>query len=236
MHLFSKNKVNRTIVVDSLNYNSKSTVVPVIFQIILLCTTLVGFLYCVATSVDMPIGFGIICAIGIPMMLLAVLLSLNKKVFIVFLSTFGVAILSIIFFAKDLFEKIIDSFVFCYNLTIHIMVEQGYTNYQSSMTVDLTSILLDEQYVVECFYTVIIVLSIIISIIFASTLVKHSLIWISALPCFLFLTPSLYFGSTPSGIAFSIFISGVLGCYIESISRISKNKKMYGKQNKTICY
>ena len=84
---------------------------------------------------------------------------------------------------RNVFAKIIESFVFCYNLTIDIMVEQGYTNYKSSMTQDITELLLDEQYMSECFYTVIIVLSIIFSVLFASTLLKRSLIWIAALPC-----------------------------------------------------
>lgn len=227
MQLFSKKdkKETRTVVIDSLNYKSESSFWPMFFQSILLCTTLVGFLYCVSTSVDMSINFGIICSIAIPIMIASILFSLNKAVFISFVSVIGISILSLMIFVKTVFTKIVDSFVFCYNLTIDIMVEQGYTNYKSSMTEDISEYLLDEQYMSECFYTVIIVLAIIFSVLFSATLLKRSLVWVSALPCFIVLTPSLYFGATPNGIAFSIFISGILGCYIESISKLAKRSK-----------
>lgn len=224
----------RTVTVDSLKYESKTTAFPFVLQIMLLCITLVGFLYCVSTSVDMTVGFFMICFISAPLMILTALLSINKKVFISFLSVFSVFIVFLFFFAQNLISKIFDSFRFCYNLTIHIMVEQGYSNYESSMTEDITEYLADDVYVSECFYTVIIVLAIVFSVLFSITLIKRSLIWVSFLPCFLILTPSLYFGSTPSTVAFSIFISGILGCYVEYLSKKSiKKKKSKEKKNKS---
>lgn len=222
----------RTVMVDSLKYESKSSTFPFILQVLLLCTTLVGFLYCVSTSVDMTVNFASVCLIAVPIMIVSALLSLNKKVFIIFLSVFASFIFFISFYAKALIDRIISSFVFCYNLTVFIMVEQGYINYESSMTADISQYLTNEPYMTECFYTVIIVLAILFSILFSATLVKRSLIWVSFLPCFLVLTPSLYFGSTPSTVAFSIFISGVLGCYVENISKYSfKNKGSKSKEN-----
>ncbi len=233
MHLKQKNKNSstRTIVIDSLKYKSNSVVAPFIFQTLLLYITLVGFLYCVATSVDMTIGLPTICLISFPILLVTVFLSLNKKVFISFLSVFGASILAIAIFAKGLLLKIVDSFVFCYNLTVNIMVEQGYINYESAMTQDITELITDERYMTECFYVVIVTLAVLFSILFSATLLKRSLIWVSAIPCFIVLTPSLYFGSTPSGIAFSIFISGILGCYIEYISKLVKKSKAVKTKN-----
>ncbi len=233
--LHKNNKIPfRTVTVNSLKYDSKSSIFPFILQVLLLCTTLVGFLYCVSTSVDMTVNFGTICLISVPIMIVSVFLSLNKKVYLTFLAVFATFIVLLSFYAKNLISKIIDSFVFCYNLTVHIMVEQGYINYESSMTTDISQFLANESYMTESFYTVIIVLSVLFSLLFSATLVKRSLIWVSFLPCFLVLTPSLYFGSTPSTIAFSIFISGVLGCYVESISKLNfKNKSDKSKNTKS---
>ncbi len=234
MQIFQKKnkQATRTVVIDSLKYKTEKLFWPLVFQSILLYITLIGFLLCVATSVDMTIGFGAISLISFCTIVVAILFSLNSKVFISFLSIFGVAAISIMIFAKNLFAKIIDAFVFCYNLTIQIMVEQGYTNYESSMTTDITESLSNDVYMTECFYTVIIVLAILFSILFSLTLIKRALIWMAAVPCFLVLTPSLYFGSTPSGIAFSIFISGILGCYAENISKVSKKRNKIKNEDK----
>ena len=222
-----KNKIDkpRTIVIDSLKYKSNGVLLPFVFQALLLCVTLVGFLLSVASSIEMSINAFAIILIAVPIMFLSMLLTLNTKIYIAYLSFFSASAFLVFGVIKSLRDKIFEAFVFCYNLTVQRMVDQGYANYKNALTEDIIELLDNEPYKKECFYTVIIVLSIVFSFIFASTLLKRSLVLFSALPCFAILTPSLYFGSTPSGVSFSIFISGILGCYIESIAFILRSKK-----------
>ena len=227
-----KSEKPRSIVIDSLKYKSSGILLPVALQSALLCVTLIGFLLSVASSIEMSINAFVIILIAVPIMLLSILLTLNGKIYIAYASTFGIFAFLCFCVFKTLREKIFDSFVFCYNLTVQRMVDQGYVNYKNALTEDISDLIDNEPYKKECFYIVIIVLAIVFSFIFASTLLKKSLLLFSALPCFAVLTPSLYFGSTPSGISFSIFISGILGCYIESVAFILKRKK--SKKNLTV--
>ena len=123
-----------------------------------------------------------------------------------------------LFILRSVSNRIYDAFSFCYNLTIHIVVEEGYTNYKSAMTENITDRLSDTELVSGYFYCVIIVLAVVFSVLFASTMLKKSLVWVAVLPCFIILTPSLFFGAVPRRPAFGLFISGIIGCYAESIA------------------
>lgn len=227
----SEKTAPKIIYLDSLKSKKPKRAAPFIFQLLLLYMALVGFIYSVATSVNMPIGLAGIALITFPCILISALFTLDKRLYIPFISVFGGAVLCVLFLLRSLRGFIFDSFEFCYNLTVKIVIDEGYVNYQSAMTEDITEKLSDPNLVNSYFYCVVIVLAIVFSVIFTSTMMKRSLVWVSILPCFLVLTPSLFFGAVPSGGAFCLFISGVIGCYIESISYFihkrgaDKNKK-----------
>ena len=230
MKFLKKQKDNtkiKSITIDKLNYKKDSFTLSFIIESFLLCITLFGFLLCVSTSVNMPIAAWQLAVFSVVSMLVCSLISINKKFHLISVTTiftFGAITLA---FTKGLLAKIIDAFEFCYNLTIAIIVEQGYRNYESSMTMDILPVLEDTALATNYYYTVIISLTIIFSLLFSLVFIKRFFVWFAVLPCFLVLTPSLYYGATPGLVAFSVFISGVLGCYIEILTSISqkKNKK-----------
>ncbi len=223
-------KIAAKVIFSELTVDKKASKnIPFIFQILLLFTALSGFLYCVSTSVVMPISYAKIAVISLICIVICSLFTLNKRLYLWFIGIFGAAFFCVIFLIKSLRNFIFDAFEFCYNLTVKIVVDQGYINYQSAMTGDITEQLEQPELVEKYFYCVIITLAILFAVLFASTMMKKSLVWLSVLPCFIVLTPSLYFGAVPSGSAFCIFISGIIGCYSESIAyfvhkNIAKNK------------
>ena len=178
----------------------------------------------------------IVALIALPCIVIAGLFAINTKVHLAFLGVFSLATASIVLFAKDLSATIYDAFEFCYNRTIQIVVDEGYDNYASMMTEDITDKLSDVLLMDGYFYTVLIVLSIVFSVIFTVAMMKRSMLWLCTIPCFIVMTPSLYFGAVPSGPAFAVFLSGILGCYIESLSYSSlrkiKQKKSKDKKDK----
>ena len=102
----------RTVVVDSLKYKTNGFALSFIFQALLLCVTLVGFLYSVSTSAQMTVGILPIIAIAVPVMVIAMLFTLNNKVFIAFISVFVASCATIMLLLRDLRIKIVDSFLF----------------------------------------------------------------------------------------------------------------------------
>lgn len=218
--------IPKVIYLESLKSKKQGRLLPFIFQFLLLYMSLVGFLYCVSTSLNMPIELWRIMLIAFPCLMTSALFTLSKKLYIPFISAFGVLAISVLFILRSVSNRIYDAFSFCYNLTIHIVVEEGYTNYKSAMTENITDRLSDTELVSGYFYCVIIVLAVVFSVLFASTMLKKSLVWVAVLPCFIILTPSLFFGAVPSGPAFGLFISGIIGCYAESIAyTVYKNSK-----------
>ncbi len=226
----------RIVYIDTLNTKNKSEIVPFIFQLLLLSIGLVGFLYCVSTSVNMHFGIFELILICVPCLVVASILTLNKKVFIPFISIFVAVVIFIPLFFRKLFSYIVESFTFCYNMVIQIVVDEGYTNYASAMTEDISEKITDTTLIGDYYNCVITVLTILFSVLFALTLIKRHLVFLSALPCFAVLTPSLYFGAVPDSIAFVIFISGIVGCYAQSIAYIliHKNVKSKTKQKHSI--
>ena len=213
----SEKVIPKLIYIEPFKMKKGKNILPFIFQLLLLWLSLTGFVYCIATSVKMPISLLTISVICLPCLLISALFTVNKKLYITFISIFGGVVLCVLFLLRSLRDRIIEAFIFCYNLTIQIVVDEGYTNYKSAMTEDITDKLADPNTVNGYFYCVVIVLIIVFSVLFTSTMMKRSFVWLNTLPCFLVLTPSLYFGAVPSGPAFCLFISGIIGCYAESI-------------------
>ena len=217
--------------IDELKSSGNNRFLPFVFQFALLYLTLCGFVYCVTTSLDSGFTFGAVAACAFPCLLTAALCTLNKTVYTVFLSVFGAIFVSVVFIFGSLRDKIAESFVFCYNRTVQLVIDEGYTNYKSALTEDITEKLADTSYAEGCYRCAVIVLIIVFSVLFSALIMKRSLVWLCALPCFAVLTPSLFFGAVPSGIAFCVFLSGIVGCYVQSIAYAANNS---GKKAKTV--
>lgn len=237
MILFNKKSQNndsepRVIYINSLDTKKRARVAPFIFQLLLMYVGLVGFLYSVSTSLKMTMEPYIIALMVLPLLVTAALFTLSSKLYVSFISVFGGLVFIILVFVRKLAKYIFDAFVFCYNYTIHLVVEEGFSDYERAFTEDITEKLADPKLVQGYLKCVIIVLAVVFSVIFVSTLMKKSMIWVCAVCCFAVLTPSLYYGAVPSGIAFAMFLSGIIGCYAESISyKIYKKAK---KENQSL--
>lgn len=215
---FKNTRKARVIYVDKLNSKKSNALLPFICQLITLVIGLTGLLYSISTSINMNYSIFDIALICAPCLVVASLFTLSKPVFVMFLSVFTASLAGVILFADKLTAFIKEAFSFYYNMVIQIVVDEGYTNYASSMTEDISAKLTDTALLQNYYSCIILVLAIIFSVIFASTLIKRSLIWLCILPCFIILTPSLYFGAVPDGVAFAVFLSGMIGCYAQYIS------------------
>ncbi len=226
----------QVIYVDSVASKKSSNVLPFVLQIALLYICLVGFVYCITTSLQSEIPFLTVALVALPFIVIAGLFTVNLKLYLVFLGAFVTGSVLVFTFLRDLRDTVVSAFTFAYNRIIQIVVDEGFTSYKSFMTEDITEKLNDFNLLNEYFYCVMFVLIIFFSVIFTASMMKRSMVWLCTLPCFLVLTPSLYFGAVPSGIAFAIFISGILGCYTESISYAMmkrKNKSSVASKKKT---
>ncbi len=212
----------KIIYIDTPKSDSRGGTGFLVCQLALIYVTLVGFIYCVSTSLKMPFGIAAVALLCLPFVILFGLFSASEKLYLPFACTVGGIALFAFVAISQLRRAVISSFVFCYNLTIKLVVDEGYTDYIGAMTEDITEKLSDSVYVTGSFLCVIITLILLFSFIFSQTLIRRSLVWAAVIPCFLVLTPSLYFGSVPSGPAFCIFLSGIIGCYVQSLSAPSR--------------
>lgn len=237
---FKNTRKSRVIYVDRINSKESNAVIPFLCQLVTLIIGLTGLIYSVSTSINMDYSIFDIALICAPCLVIVSLFTLSKPFFIAFLSAFAVSVACIVLFAKNLALYIKDSFEFYYNMVIQIVVDEGYTNYASSMTEDISGKLADAELIQNYHICIVVVLVIVFSVIFASTLIKRSLIWLCVLPCFILLTPSLYFGAVPDGVAFAVFLSGMIGCYAQNISysiyKSAQKKRDFSKIKKKLSH
>ena len=78
--------IPKVIYIESLKSKKQSRLFPFIFQFMLLYMSLVGFLYCVSTSLNMPMELWRIMLIAFPCLLTSSLFTLSKKLYIPFIS------------------------------------------------------------------------------------------------------------------------------------------------------
>ncbi len=213
--LFRKKQKLDVIYVKAHTPSAKNTALGFVLQFLLVYITFFGFVGSVATSVHMSIGLiqvGFICFM---FLLMSSLLILLKRVLFPALGIITVIIL-IFQLTSNIFAWIKDAFIFCYNYIIKIMYDQGY-NYMSYSTRDIGEVLSDPALMNRYFLCVIIIISLVYSFIFALSLYKRVFVWLCALPCFVLMVPAFYFGAVPDMIIFALFLSGLLGLYVQNL-------------------
>lgn len=209
----------------------------VFLEILLLFVGLVGYLFCNTTALDMNIHPIITLLIALVSFGLMILMVWYKRVFFSILG--GVAALSLIGWkiAAPLYQSLWRALEVCYNYTIHLLAAQpDYSDYQDYMTMDISNILETPVVLQRYFYTAIIVLSLIASVFFALALFRRIPPIVSFLLPGALLIPFFFYGIVPHYIAFSVFLSAVIGCYGQSLTRSKagekKPKKEKGKKVK----
>ncbi len=214
--------------------NQSSTAGGVLLEMLLLYVGLVGYLFCNTTALDMnihPIVTLLISALAFGLMILMVW---YKRVFFSVLG--GVAAISLIGWkiAAPLYQSLWRSLEVCYNYTIHLLAAQpDYSDYKDYMTMDIADVLKTPMILQRYFYTAIILLSLIASVFFALALFRRIPPIVSVLVPGALLVPFFFYGIVPHYIAFSIFLSAVVGCYGQSLTRsVSKAREKKPKKEK----
>ena len=213
--IFRKGQKADIIYVKAHTPSAKNTALGFVLQFFLVYLTFFGFVGCVASSTKMTIStlqIGFICFV---FLLIASLLVLYKRVLFPALGL--IALIIFIFqMTSNIISQVCNAFLFCYNYLITIMYEQGY-DYMSYSTMNIGEILSDPMLMNRYFLCVIIVVSFVYSFIFALSLYKRVFVWICALPCFILLVPAFYFGAVPDLLIFALFLSGLLGLYVQNL-------------------
>lgn len=217
--------------------NEGSTAGGVLLEILLLYVGLAGYLFCNTTALDMnihPLIILLVAAISFGLMILMVW---YKRVFFSILG--GIAAISLVGwkFSAGLYQSLGRALEVCYNYTIHLLATQpDYSDYKDYMTMEIGDIL-KMPVVLQCyFYTAIIVLALIVSVFFALALFRRIPPILSFLLPGGLLVPFFFYGIVPHYIAFSVFLSAVVGCYGQSLTQAlskageKKPKKEKGKK------
>lgn len=205
--------VNPRVTVDQKNFN-----IGIFLEILLLYTGLLGYAFCNTTALDMNIPVAAIVIITAVCFALMILLVWFKRVFFGVLG--GLAGLSLIAYpiTFPMYAGLWRSIVVCYNYTIYLLGSQeNYTSYLSYMTMDLTNILESPIILQRHFYTALILLSLIMALFFALALFRRIPIIVSFIVPMAALVPFFFYGIVPHFIAFSVFLSALIGCYGQSV-------------------
>ncbi len=206
----------------------------IILEILLLFTGLVGYIFCNSTAMGMnisPIVLVLIAALSFGAM---ILLTWYKRVFFSVLG--GLAGLALVAFpvTVKMLKGLWGSILVCYNYIIYLLGSQeNYSSYLDYMTMDLSGLLENKVLLERRFMTTIILLSIVASIFFALALFKRIPIMVAFVVPGICLVPLFYYGIVPHYIAFSVFMSSLIGCYGQSVvQQMSRRRDHKVKKSK----
>lgn len=190
----------------------------VALEVLLLYLGLLGYIFCNTTALDMGIpawAVVLITALSFGLMILVVW---YKRVF--FSIAGGLAGLSLLTYKVSfpMFAGMWRALEVCYNYTIHLLATQPtYGSYVNYMTMDLDNILENPTVLTRYFYTAVILLSVIAALFFALALFRRVPIMVAFIVPGVGLVPLFFYGIVPHYIAFSVFLSALIGCYGQSI-------------------
>ncbi len=195
-------------------------------EILLLYIGLFGYILCNDTALDMGIALPVLALIPALTFALMILLSWYRRVLIGVVG--GLAALSLAAFpiTFKLYAGLGRALAVCYNYTIYQLGSQeGYSNYLNYMTMNLDGILENPVVLNRYFYTLIIMASLAASLVFALALFKRIPIIVAFLVPLVGLAPFFYFGIVPHYVAFSLFMSALVGCYGQSVVQWMTRRK-----------
>ena len=217
-----------------MRMNESSVAGGILLEILLLYVGLVGYLFCNTTALDMNIHPLIIVPIAAIAFGLMILMVWYKRVFFGILG--GIGALSLLFWKVSfpLYQSLWRSLEVCYNYTVHLLASQpNYSDYKDYMTMDIADILKTPSVLQRYFYTAIIVLSLVTAVFFALALFRRIPPIVAFLVPGVLLVPFFFYGIVPHYIAFSVFLSAVVGCYGQSLTQsLAKVKEKKPKKEK----
>lgn len=214
--------------------NEGSAIRGILLEVLLLYVGLVGYLFCNTTALDMNIHALFILPVAAIIFGLMILMVWYKRVFFGILGGIGVLSLLLWKVSFPLYRSLWRALEVCYNYTIHLLASQpDYSDYKDHMTMDIADILKNTVILQRYFYTAIVVLMLITSVFFALALFRRIPPIIAFLVPAALLIPFFFYGIVPHYIAFSIFLSAVVGCYGQSLTHaLSKSGEKKPKKEK----
>ena len=235
------NKKQKPIMVEpKVTVAQNTPLVGILMELLLFCMALVGYLYCNTTALDMNIPYAVVPIIAILSMGIMILLVWYKRVFFSVMGSLAALALIAFPVTKTIGAAIWRSLEICYNYIIYkLTLQPDFENYVDHMTIDLTEMLKNESVLNRHFYTVLILLSLISAMFFALALFRRIPILCTFILPVVGMVPFFFYGIVPHFVAFSIFLSAVIGCYSQSavqwLSRRRRRRRgelAIGKANK----
>lgn len=196
----------------------KNRTLGIVLEILLLYTGLLGYAFCNTTALKMGIPAAAVAIIAAVCFGLMILLVWYKRVFFGVLG--GITGISLLAYkiTFPMYAGLWRSLVVCYNYTVYLLGSQeNYSNYLSYMTMDLTNILESPTILQRHFYLALILVCLIAALFFALALFRRIPIIISFIVPMAGLIPFFFYGIVPHYIAFSVFLSALIGCYGQSV-------------------
>lgn len=197
---------------------SRKGVGGVWMEILLLYAGIVSYIFCNTTALKTGIPAVAVIFITLISFGLMILLAWYKRVFFSVLG--AVAGISLIAYPVTfpMYKALGYSLSVCYNYIIYLLGSQeGFSGYLDRMSMDLTDLLDNPLILQRHFYTAVILLSLIVSIFFALGLFRRIPILISFTAAMIGLVPLFMYGIVPHYVAFSVFLSALIGCYGQNV-------------------
>ncbi len=207
-------------------------------EILLLYAGLAGYIFCNSTALHMGISAVALLLITALAFALMIAIVWYKRVFFGLLG--GIAGLSLLAYKVSfpMYAYLWRAIEVCYNYTVYLLGSQeNYSSYLNYMTMDLDGILENSVLLTRYFYTAIILLSLFAALFFALALFRRIPVIVSFLVPMAALVPFFFFGIVPHYIAFSVFLSALIGCYGQSVVQYMssrKKRKAKGEKKKKI--
>lgn len=218
MHKITTKHLKPIRVEPQVTAERKSNGIGIALEVLLLYLGLLGYIFCNTTALDMGIPMVAVVAITALSFGLMIFMVWYKRVF--FSIAGGIAALSLVTYKVSfpMYAGLWRALEVCYNYTIHLLASQpNYNSYVNYMTMDLENILANPTVLHRYFYTAVILLSLIAALFFALALFRRVPIMVAFIVPGIGLVPFFFYGIVPHYIAFSIFLSALIGCYGQSI-------------------
>ena len=231
-----KNKIRPIRVESRVKMEEKSPLLGITFELLLLFTGLIGYLFCNTTALDMNIPIPLVLLIAALSLGAMILLVWYKRVFFGVLG--GLTGLTLMAFPVTfpMLRSMGRSLEVCYNYTVYLLASQpNYSDYKDHLTMQIEDVIATPLILQRHFYSAIILVAIIASVFFALAFFRRIPPILSFLVPMAGLIPYFLYGIVPHFAAFSIFLSAVIGCYGQSaIRHIAQIKRQKGIKKEKI--
>ncbi len=224
-------------VAAAVRMEEKKPHLGIALELLLLLTGLVGYLFCNTTALDMQIHPLVILLISVLSLGAMIALVWFKRVFFGVLG--GLAGVSLLAWpiSFPMFRSLWRSLVVCYNYTVYLLASQpNYSDYKDHLTMDIETVIATPMILQRHFNTALVLVALIAAVFFALAFFRRIPPILAFLVPMAGLIPFFLYGIVPHYVAFSVFLSAVIGCYgqsaIRQMNRIKLPKAQKGKGQK----